>query len=244
MGINFMSLVLFAALNILAIQLNKCRRSVLKLTLGALLAVLFAGNLFRYLYAYPRLVGEVHIPIEYSTVAYFLVPVFMLVNRRRSRVWASIYGLTAGLLYYLTMILAANRLYADAPYYDVYISLFCHGTLYLNGVICLSRERITTRDVAKTMLCLLIVSIRALLLRKYAIDADELFIYDIMFGNVIRMVTPESTWFIMVPVYYIALNAVIIRCLKGFFPHKQDKKPQKAPDADDSGDSGASDGPA
>ena len=223
MGINGMSLVVFVGLNFFVFQLNKCSEKVVFRVLKTLWALLFLGNLFRYVYAYPCLVGEMHLPIEYSTVAYFLVPLMMFLNYKNCRVWASVYGLICGLMYFLTMIVASHNLYADTPPYDTYISYFCHGTLYVNGLIMLVRLKITDRDWANTMLCLLIVSARALLLRRFAVDADELFIYDVLFGNVIRMITPEKIWFITVPIYYAALALLIVLSLKGFFPKKEKK---------------------
>ena len=237
MWLNLLSLAVFALINVSAAALKRCMPRTAKNTLRAVLAVLFFGNLFRYVYAYPKLVGEIHIPIEYSTVAYFLVPPLMFLDKGRCRVWASMYGLTAGFLYYMAMIIAANKLYADAPLYDVCISYFCHGALYLNGVVVLSREKVNNRDAANMMLCLLIISIRALVLKKYAVDADELFIYDVLGGNVMRMVMPESSWHFTVPLYYIVLNLVIVMCLKGFLPKKARKKRVKGNDAvSDTGD--------
>ncbi|MBQ3760689.1 MAG: hypothetical protein II875_01610 [Clostridia bacterium] len=221
MGINAMSLVVFSALNLLVHGLGRCREERAKGLLKVLWIVLLFGNLIRYVFVYPVIVGEVHIPIEYSTVAYFLVPAMMLWNKKGHVVWPALYGLIAGLLYFLTMIAAANRLYADAPPYDVYISYFCHGTLYVNGLLVLRKNRVSDRDRAKTMLCLLIVSVRSLLLKKYAIDADELFIYDVLLGNVIRMVLPKSSWSFTVPLYYVALNALILLTLRGFLPEKR-----------------------
>lgn len=50
-----------------------------------LCAVLLSGNLLRYGIIYPFVKGVVMLPVEFSTVAYFLVPAILLTSKRRLR---------------------------------------------------------------------------------------------------------------------------------------------------------------
>ena len=76
-----------------------------------LCAVLLSGNLLRYGVIYPFVKGVVMLPVEFSTVAYFLVPAILLTSKRRLRSWAAYSGLMAGFFYYLAMIAAGGVIY-------------------------------------------------------------------------------------------------------------------------------------
>lgn len=95
-GLNAVALVFFGCTNVAAYQLCKCPEGRHRTVVRWLCAVLLSGNLLRYGVIYPFVKGVVMLPVEFSTVAYFLVPAILLTSKRRLRSWAAYSGLMAG----------------------------------------------------------------------------------------------------------------------------------------------------
>lgn len=129
-GLNAVALVFFGCINVAAYQLCKCPEGRRRTVVRWLCAVLLSGNLLRYGVIYPFVKGVVMLPVEFSTVAYFLVPAILLTSKRRLRSWAAYSGLMAGFFYYLAMIAAGGVIYGAYAPLDIYISMFCHGSIY------------------------------------------------------------------------------------------------------------------
>ena len=216
-GLNALAFAFFLGINVLSYRLCKCSEHTRKVVLQVLCSLLLGGNLFRYTFAYPFIIGEVHIPVEFSTVAYFAVPFILLVNRKRSRSWAAYSGLMAGFFYYMTMIILGGRIYGTYPPYDIYISMFCHGTLYLCGLVTIGTRHCYARDGYKLALGVAYVSTRALLLRPYVLHAENLFIYKLLDGDLIKLHFPQATWDIALPVYYVIAIVIVLLTMRGFF---------------------------
>ena len=77
------------------------------------------------------------VPVEFSTLAYFIVPIIVLFNIKELKIWAVYAALLAGLGYYFSMILYGNTLYGHFPVYSVVTSLFNHGSLLAYALITL-----------------------------------------------------------------------------------------------------------
>ena len=216
-GLNAMAFALFIGINVLSHWLSKCTEKTRVRVLRVFCSLLLFGNIFRYFICYPFLLGEIHIPVEYSTVAYFTVPTVLLLNRKRSRSWAAYSGLMAGFFYYLAMILLGGRIYDSYPPYDIWISMFCHGTLYLCGLVTIRTEACPSRDGYKLALGTALVCVRALILRPYVIGADGLFIYKLLDGDLIWAFLPETSWSVLLPIYYAAAISLVLLSMGIFF---------------------------
>ena len=108
-GLNAVAIVFFGCINVLAYRLCKCPERGRSRAVRALCVVLLSVNLFRYCIMYPLIQGEVMLPVEFSTVAYFVVPSILLTSRKKLRSWAAYSGLMAGFFYYMVLIIAAAR---------------------------------------------------------------------------------------------------------------------------------------
>ncbi len=84
-GLNAVALVFFGCINVAAYQLCKCPEGRRRTVVRWLCAVLLSGNLLRYGVIYPFVKGVVMLSVEFSTVAYFLVPAILLTSKRRLR---------------------------------------------------------------------------------------------------------------------------------------------------------------
>ena len=80
------------------------------------------------------------------------------------RSWAAYSGLMAGFFYYMAIIAAINRIYATNAPGDVYISMLCHGAVYLCGFVTIGTEKCDSKNAPLLILGVLLVAVRAALL--------------------------------------------------------------------------------
>lgn len=220
-GLNAVALVFFGCINVLAYRLCKCPENKRRKVISALCAVLLSGNLLRYGIVYPLIEGVVMIPVEFSTVAYFAVPAILLLSKKKLHSWAAYSGLMAGFFYYMAMIAAGGRLYAtDAPG-DVFISMFCHGTIYFCGFVTIGTEVCSAKDAPKLALGVALVAVRAALLRPFIVGGNRLLIYILLDAVCVKQLLPQSVWAFALPGYYLAVAAFVLLTIRGFFRKNQ-----------------------
>lgn len=225
-GLNAVALVFFCCINVTAYQLCKCPEDKRRNIVRCLCAVLLFGNLLRYSVIYPFVKGVVMLPVEFSTVAYFLVPAILLTSKKRLHSWAAYSGLMSGFFYYMAMIAAGGAIYgADAPL-DVYISMFCHGAIYFCGFVTIGTELCSKADAPQLVLGVALVGVRAVLLRPFVAGSERLLIYILLDAAVVRQLLPQSMWAVALPVYYAALAAFVLLTIRDFFRrnHRQYRK--------------------
>lgn len=214
--LNVFSMLIFTALNVIAASLVKGseegRRRALKLICIALLTF----NLCRYSMS-PLLGKGIRIPVEFSSVAYFLTPLLLLTGIKRLQGWAVYSGLMAGFFYYTAMLLAGGKIYGEYPPYDTYISLCCHGTLYLLGLVGLKTGKPIPSDKIILPLGVGLVALNAYLLRPVADTGVRLFIYELMDGLYIKNVLPQTAWRIGLPVYYLVMASLVLLSVGLFY---------------------------
>ena len=220
-GLNAVALVFFGCINVAAYQLCKCPEGRRRTVVRWLCAVLLSGNLLRYGVIYPFVKGVVMLPVEFSTVAYFLVPAILLTSKRRLRSWAAYSGLMAGFFYYLAMIAAGGVIYGAYAPLDIYISMFCHGSIYFCGFVTIGTELCSAKDAPKLALGVALVAIRAALLRPFVVGSYRLLIYILLDAVAVKRILPESAWTVALPVYYLAVAAFVLLTIRGFFRRNQ-----------------------
>jgi len=216
-GLNAVSLVFFGCINVLAYRLCKCDAHLRRRVICALCTALLAGNIIRYCIIYPFVMGIVMLPVEFSTVAYFAVPAILLATKRELHGWAAYSGLMAGFFYYMAMIAAGGVIYETNPPLDTWISMLCHGTIYLCGFVTIGTEVLNAREAPGLGLGVALVALRAAVLRPFVAGSDGLLIYILLDGTVIRRLLPQSALSFALPLYYIALAAFVILTIRGFF---------------------------
>ena len=220
-GLNAVALVFFGCINVVAYQLYKCPEGRRRTVVRWLCAVLLSGNLLRYGVIYPFVKGVVMLPVEFSTVAYFLVPAILLTSKRRLRSWAAYSGLMAGFFYYLAMIAAGGVIYGAYAPLDIYISMFCHGSIYFCGFVTIGTELCSAKDAPKLALGVALVAIRAAILRPFVVGSDRLLIYILLDAVAVKRILPESAWTVALPFYYLAVAAFVLLTIRGFFRRNQ-----------------------
>lgn len=216
-SLNAVALVFFGCINVLAYRLCKYPERTRRKVLHTLCAVLLSGNLFRYGIVYPLIEGAAVPPVEFSTVAYFLVPAILLTSKRKLHSWAAYSGLMAGFFYYMAMILAGGLIYAENPPLDTYISMFCHGTIYFCGFVTIGTELCSAKDAPKLALGVAWVALRAALLRPFVSGSSLLLICILLDAAAVKRLLPQNVWALALPVYYLAVSAFVLLSIRGFF---------------------------
>ena len=222
-GLNAVALVFFGGINVLAYQLCKCPESKRRTIVRRLCAVLLFGNLLRYCVVYPLMEGVVMLPVEFSTVAYFLVPAILLTSKKRLHSWAAYSGLMAGFFYYMAMIVAGGRIYGTNPPLDSYISMFCHGSIYFCGFVTIGTEVCSAKDAPKLAIGVAWVAVRAAILRPFVVGSERLLIYILLDAAAVKRILPERAWTVALPVYYLAAAAFVLLTIRGFFRRNQEQ---------------------
>jgi hypothetical protein len=219
-GLNAVALMVFAGVNMLAMRLCVRGRQTAMKAIRWLCFVLLAINVCRY--ALSPFVGRgVRIPVEYSTVAYFAVPLILISRRKLLQSWAAYSGMIAGFFYYLTMVAAGGPIYETYPPYEIYLSMFCHATLYLCGLVIISTQECDSSDGYKLIVGTACVAANALLFRPLTEGTERIFIYELLDGVYIRQLFSAHLWPIVLPGYYIAMIGFVLVSVRWFFKLNQ-----------------------
>lgn len=223
-GLNVIAFAFFISINLLAYRLCQCSAERREKVLRILCIVLLCGNSIRYFILYPILIGRIHIPIEYSTVAYFAVPIILLCKWESARSWAAYSGLMAGFFYHMAAILLGGPIYGSQPVHSVYISMLCHGSVYFCGLVTIGTHSCAYREGYKLILGTAWVAIRALLLRSLAAEPENTFIYMLLDGKLVQLVCPPDSWGKTMPVYYAAVAMLVLLSMRVFLRISRQKK--------------------
>lgn len=215
-GLNAFALVCFGAVNVLAVRLCSCPRRIRMAALRAVSCVLLSVSLLRCL-APAFSGGNVRIPLEFSTVSYFAVPLILLSGRRGLFSWAAYSGLMAGFFYYAAMTAAGGPLYDGYPHADVYISLLCHGCVYFCGLVIVGTEKCPDSEWRTLALGTGLVALRALALRPLAQGQGRLFIYELLDAVYVKQLLPQGVHAAGIPLYYLLAAALLALSIFVFF---------------------------
>lgn len=208
--LNLAALTLFAVICVLAHGVSRGPEDRARRVVRVLCCLLLGGNLVRYALVFPLVYHVVKLPAEFSTVAYFVVPVILLAGWRRLECWAAYSGMVTGFFYYLAMILAGQALYgADRPV-NVLISLLCHGTLLFCGFVTGAFRRYTVRELAWLPAGMWLIALRALVLRPLVLGRDSMLIYILLDARLVRQLLPEDQLTTALPMYYLLLPVLLL----------------------------------
>lgn len=148
------------------------------------------------------------IPVELSTVAYFIVPLTILFNIKKLKIWAVYSALLSGIIYYSAMILYGTQIYSDYPPYTVYMSLYNHGALLTYSYITLMNTMFYKKDCYIIWAGIVFSILWALALRPLVIVTKRVFIYDVLDAFWAYKYFPDLL-VVAVPIFYILFAAFI-----------------------------------
>ena len=188
----------FLLIHFLLKQSKKTQQIVLKIQL--LLVLIYSIG---YMIMIP---GK--IPVELSTVAYFIVPLTILFGIKKLKIWAVYSALLSGIIYYSAMILFGTQIYSDYPPYTVYMAIYNHGALLTYSYITLSTTIFYKKDRYIIWIGIIFSILWALALRPLVIVTKRIFIYDVIDAFWAYKYFPDLL-VVAVPIFYILFAAFI-----------------------------------
>ena len=215
-GLNAIALLALTTVHLLAAWLSTCGEAARTRALRAVCLLLLLLSVSRYA-LFPLYGKGFRVPVEYSSIAYFAVPIILLSGWKRLQSWAAYSGVMAGFFYYLTMVTAGGPVYWAYPPAEIYLSMYSHATLYLCGLVLLSTNRYSPGDRRKLIACTACVALWALLFRPLVEGTERFFIYDLLDGVYIRLLFPRNLWPYALPGYYMVLLGLVFLSMRAFF---------------------------
>ncbi len=166
------------------------------------------------------------IPVELSTVAYFIVPLTILFGIKKLKIWAVYSALLSGIIYYSAMILFGTKIYSDYPPYTVYMAIYNHGALLTYSYITLSTTIFYKKDRYIIWIGIIFSILWALALRPLVIVTKRIFIYDVIDAFWAYKYFPDLL-VVAVPLFYILFAAFIYFSVNSMYViNKVINKPQ------------------
>lgn len=188
----------FLLIHFLLKQSKKTQQIVLKIQL--LLVLIYSIG---YMLMIP---GK--IPVELSTVAYFIVPLTILFGIKKLKIWAVYSALLSGIIYYSAMILYGTQIYSNYTPYTVYMAIYNHGALLTYSYITLATTMFYKKDRYIIWIGIMFSILWALAIRPLVIVTKRIFIYDVLDAFWAYKYFPDLL-IVAVPIFYI-LFAVFV----------------------------------
>lgn len=156
------------------------------------------------------------IPVEFSTVTYFIAPIIILLRIKKMEVWAVYASLMAGFFYYLTMMVAGGKVYELYPPLNVYASLLSHGSLLLIGLLKLRTVKYQSKYSYFIIIGLFAHLAWALYSRPEISITSRIFIYEIIDASFVTGILPAYSFAMRIGVYLL-LSYALLKSIKLIF---------------------------
>ena len=156
------------------------------------------------------------IPVELSTVAYFIVPLTILFGIKKLKIWAVYSALLSGIIYYSAMMLFGTQIYSDYPPYTVYMAMYNHGALLTYSYITLSTTMFYKKERYIIWIGIILSILWALAIRPLVIVTKRIFIYDVLDAFWAYEYFPDLL-VVAVPLFYILFAAFIYSSVNSMY---------------------------
>lgn len=209
-GINLLSLIIFFAILVASSQISLYEQRTKNIVLNGFAVIVLVLSIIRFIN------NPGQIPVEYSTVSYFTVPIIILLKIKKIEIWAVYASIMAGFFYYLTMILAGEAIYGGHDSIIVYISWFNHGTLLLIGLVKLQTVQYKKQVAYVIVVGNILMLLWALFARPLVTITNRLFIYEIIDATYLDDLGVGNSILLKIA-FYILLTLLLLRSRKLIF---------------------------
>ncbi|MEE0946645.1 MAG: hypothetical protein U0M42_07475 [Acutalibacteraceae bacterium] len=210
--VNFVSAAVPAVILIAVRRLLFVSRKTKRRVLNAFCVLLLAFNVIRYTFDSINN-DRVRIPVEFSTVTYFVLPVIVLLKLDYIRAWGAYAGVLAGGCYFLNGMVLGAKVYAGYSVLSITASVICHGALLFCGLLLISEKKFSKYTGWVITGGLVFSGIRVLLLRNWFYGGRGIFIYELLFAYIPTALFGKN----ILPVYYIVLFILVVISIKLFY---------------------------
>lgn len=206
-GLNVFAFIVFIGIIYLVFQISVEDKRTQKRVIVVLSIALLVLNGTKLLLDHSR------IPVEFSTISYFIVPIILLLRLKFLEIWAVYSAVMAGLFYYITIMVTGGNTYELYSHANIYTSLFCHGSLFFLGLL---KLRTTTYNMRYSFILIIgniLVLAWALYIRTEISFTERIFIYELIDGVFVNQLV-SSNVYIFKSIYYILLSYLIFKSSK------------------------------
>lgn len=165
---------------------------------------LFISNILKFMFE------EGYIPVEYSAISYFVIPIIFILKIKPLYIWNVYCGMLSGFFYFALMITQASVIYESYALVGTIVSLYCHGAVLFLSLLYLKSDKFDIKTRYILIIGNLIILVYVFLIREYANLGYKLFIYEILDGYFVGND-------ILRYIYYVALTFFLIYTTKLIF---------------------------
>lgn len=186
---------------------------------GKLILKIFSCILFAYktiTYVYLNIMGEYVIPVEISSLSYFILPTIITFGIKKYYNVASFFGLIAGLGFFLFYITMGFTVENSIPFWDHVIGMFCHGYLLFCGLFLFKKYDFSTTNKLSIWVVFLAMISWALLFFEVNMRGIT-FIYYIIKPSFLYIFSNMSLNYLLIMFYYIVLVFFVMLLIKAFY---------------------------
>ncbi len=210
--VNVVSAAVPAVILIAVRRLLFVSERVKRRVLNAFCVLLLAFNIIRYTFESVNN-DRVRIPVEFSAVTYFVLPIIVLLRLNFIRSWGAYAGVLAGACYFLNGIFLGARVYAGYSIFSITASVICHGALLFCGLLLISEKRYKKHTGWIIIGGLVLSGLRVLLLRNWFYGGKGIFIYELLFAYIPSAIFGKE----IIPLYYVLLFGLVVISIKLFY---------------------------
>lgn len=156
------------------------------------------------------------VPVEFSTLSYFVVPFIALFNIKDLKIWAAFTALLSGGGYYFSMISYGQGLYGNFPAYSIITSLFNHGSLLAYAFITILTIDIKKRDKYILASGVAFNCTWALIMRPFVLHPGRVFILEILDAYLVKRYLPYLP-ILTIPLYFAFVVGLVYLSMKAMY---------------------------
>lgn len=154
------------------------------------------------------------IPIEYSTLTYFIFSITVLFNLKKSIPLASFMGFISGLGYLLSFIFLANNYFEHNGLYVTLMAYINHSILFVGSIILMKDytfQKIAKKDILRfTSFYIFYVII---IERVVTFSQSSIFIRMLLGGDILKELFPQITPSSYDYLFYFFILLIIYQCV-------------------------------
>lgn len=188
----------------------KCNNIILQ----SISVIIFLSKLFEYIVN--NIQGNITIPVEISTISYFIVSIIIAFKIEKMYNIASFFGIVCGLGYFLFYIILGFTVENEITTKGLIEGIFCHGYLLITGIYIFTQEKfnkekhyylwITILGIISWSMVFFDIEQRGITFIYYIIKPTYLFVSEQMIINVAIIMT-----------YYIIILILFYTLIKLFY---------------------------
>ena len=160
------------------------------------------------------------IPVEYSTITYFLFSVTVIFQMNKLKPLAAFMGFLSGFSYLIAFMFLSQNYYAHNGVFITNMALINHSLVFLGGLMLMRDEKFHLLDKKKILFFTTIYIIYVLLVSRYVTFTQSyIFILILLGGDLLKILTssayPSSYDYLMYFLILLLLYQVVIHLFIG-----------------------------